>query len=207
MRDKRKRTIIKKQQVLVVGGGNTFPDHNSFINSLRDTPVNLDRLRYHKSWKSSLQQELGPSFDVLIPQMPNTANASFSEWSIYFNKVKRLLDQDVILVGHSLGGIFLAKYLADDTLRSDFLFLYKAVILIAAPYSDESEESLGDFKLIVPILENAHLFHSTDDPVVPYSEMAKYRKVLPNSTLYIFNDRQHFNQETFPELVELIRKL
>ena len=50
------------------------------------------------------------------------------------------------------------------------------------------------------------MYHSKDDPVVPYFEFEKYKAQLPNAYMKSFEDRQHFNQDTFPEIVEDIRK-
>lgn len=39
--------------------------------------------------------------------MPNSNNAHYQEWKIIFDKIVTLLDEDVIFISHSLGGIFL----------------------------------------------------------------------------------------------------
>ncbi|MBI4652949.1 hypothetical protein HY750_01725 [Candidatus Kuenenbacteria bacterium] len=52
-----------------------------------------------------------------------------------------------------------------------------------------------------------YLLHSKDDPVVPFAHLAKYQQVLPNAKTIIFEDRKHFNQETFPEITELIKSI
>ncbi|MCD5389810.1 MAG: hypothetical protein LR005_00255, partial [Candidatus Pacebacteria bacterium] len=52
-----------------------------------------------------------------------------------------------------------------------------------------------------------HIYHSTDDTVVPISESKKYHAALPNSQFHIFNDRFHFIEETFPELFKNIIKI
>ena len=81
-------------------------------------------------------------------------------------------------------------------------------MLVATPFDDEnSEESLSDFVLpasLEKITEQAdkiYLFHSKDDPVVPFAQANKYKTALPNSEIIVFTDRQHFNQEYFPNLL------
>ena len=46
---------------------------------------------------------------------------------------------------------------------------------------------------------------SKDDPVVPFNHSERLAKELPNANYMIFEDRQHFNQEHFPELIETIK--
>ena len=84
---------------------------------------------------------------------------------------------------------------------------------MAAPFDDEnSEESLNDFALpaslakITEQVNKIYLFHSKDDHVVPFEQAGKYKNAIPNSEIIVFADRQHFNQEHFPELVELLKK-
>lgn len=158
----------------------------------------------------NLQRDLGEDYDVLLPQMPKSSDAKYNEWRIYFEKIIPLLDEDVIFIGHSLGGIFLAKYLAKHL---PIKVNVKALILIAAPYDDEEEESLGNFtlkgwdKLLSLTKQKVWLLFSKDDPVVPFGELEKYQKAIPGSLGVVFEDKGHFNWDTFPELVTLIKTI
>ena len=46
------------------------------------------------------------------------------------------------------------------------------------------------------------LYHSKDDPVVPFSALEKYKNALPQATVRVLDGRGHINQEDFPELVK-----
>ncbi len=195
------------QQVLVIHGGNAFDKYEDYLDYLKSSEINLERLK-SKGWKSNLQEDLGEEFDVLQPKMPNSMNARYKEWKIWFEKIIPLLDEQVIFVGHSLGGIFLAKYLSEN----DYPKKIKALFLIAAPF-DKSEESLVDFVLDQPLdnlknqIENIYLYHSQDDVVVPISHLEGYKKELPNAQTRIFENRGHFNMEHFPEIVEDLKRI
>jgi hypothetical protein len=135
--------------------------------------------------------------------MPNKFNAKYSEWKIIFDKILPLLRNNLILIGHSLGGIFLAKYLSENNISKKL----KAVILVSAPFDD-----VGDFKLSKNLISNLNkykkiiLIHSINDQIVNYSEVEKYKRALLNVELITFKDKGHFNQESFPEMVDLIKK-
>jgi len=197
-----------KQQILVIGGGTTFDSHESYISFLKSKEINLKRLQSHREWKDALAEELGENLEVFVPKMPNITNARYNEWKIWFERILSFLNNNLILIGHSLGGIFLAKYLSENKISKKI----KATILVAAPFSEKDlGESLGSFKLPSSLSNftqhggSIFLFYSKDDPVVPFEHMNKFHQALPNSQKVVFNDRGHFKTETFPELVDLIK--
>jgi predicted alpha/beta hydrolase family esterase len=200
-----------KKQIVVIHGAEAFDSYDAYLHFLRTMEINFDEFRTPgKSWKKGLSEALGESFEVIAPSMPNKLNARYLEWEIWFDKLVPHFDPEVILIGHSMGGIFLAKYLALHTIPSKITML----VLVAAPFdSSEGEESLVDFVLpkdlsnISRQVGHVELFHSTDDPVVPFPDAKKYAQSIPNTRLTTFSDRGHFDQESLPELVAILKKL
>jgi predicted alpha/beta hydrolase family esterase len=201
----------KKQQVLIISGGTSFDNYDDYISYLKkDSQVSLDGMRTRETWKKGMVVSLGEDFEVFLPGMPNRMNARYSEWEIWFERIINLLDNNLILIGHSLGGIFLAKYFSENKINKKI----KALILIAAPFGEViGEESLTDFKLpgslsnLSKQCKNIYLIQSKDDVVVPFSHVEAYKKELPKAKLFVFEDKSHFNQETFPELIKLIKEI
>jgi len=198
-----------KKQVILIHGGSTFDTCKDYLLFLKNLKIDLDRYRRTK-WSDSLRKELGSKFDVLLPKMPNPMNSRYDEWKILFKKIASLLDNNIILIGHSLGAIFLAKYLTENKFPKKIL----ATLLISPPYDDEGmKESLGDF--ILPKSLNKlnkqggkiFIYQSKDDLVVPYSHLKKYKKALPGAIIREFKKRGHFDQVSFPELVKDIKGL
>ncbi len=199
-----------KQQVIVVHGGTAFETYDDFLRHLKSDEIDLDWLRSKIGWKRNLQNDLGNNYDVILAEMPNKQNAKYLEWAVYFNKLIPLLDGEIILVGHSLGGIFLTKFLSENLMDKKI----RALILVAAPFDDvNSEESLADFKLDADFTklknqcQKIFVVQSEDDNVVPYSEAEQYQKVLPEAEILSFKDRGHFGQENFEEMVSLIKSI
>jgi len=198
------------QQILLLHGGKTYDSHDDYLEYLNSVEIGFEKIRFQKNWKYDLADELGSDFDVLTPTMPNAASAHYNEWKIWLEKILKLCDENIILIGHSLGGIFLVKYLAENTAAKKI----KATIIVAAPYDAEGcDQSLGDF-ILPPSLDNLskqggkiYLFLSKDDPQVPFVELDKYKKALPEAQALVFDDRGHFLIEKFPELVNLIKGL
>ena len=86
--------------------------------------------------------------------------------------------------------------------------------MLAAPYDKVSPtDDMADFTLSKDLSKLAaygdkiHLYHSKDDPVVPFSHLADYQKVLPKAKVRIFNDKGHFMVPELPELIDDIKTL
>lgn len=185
-----------------------FESYDEYFSYLQNYKIESLEYFRRKGWKPFLEKGLGENHEVILPNMPCKENAKYAEWKIWFEKIIPFLEDDVVLIGHSLGGKFIAKYLSEETFSKKIL----ATILVATPFNRSRREH-ADFILpnSLAMLEQQggklFLYHSTDDPVVDFSELAKYQVALPNAITRIFGDRQHFNQESFPELVSDIKSL
>jgi len=102
-----------KKQVVVIRGGNTFETRKAYVAYLKRYKLDIQKLK-RGDWKDSLNKDLGKTFEVILPRMPNASDARYEEWKIFFNKLRPFLRSGVILIGHSLGGTFLAKYLSQN---------------------------------------------------------------------------------------------
>jgi predicted alpha/beta hydrolase family esterase len=198
-------------QLWAIHGGGAFGSREAYLAALKAREVSLEDLK-GRDWKNTLSEELGKSFEVYAPRMPNSNSAKYEEWKIWFEKFIPLMSDDVVLLGHSLGGIFLAKYLSTE----NFPKKIRAVFLVAAPFDTDNEgrgEKLPEFAIYGPLAKLAeqggeiHLYHSKDDQIVNFGELAKYEAQLPKSKVHVFEDRGHFNQEYFPEIIADIKKV
>lgn len=197
------------QQVIVIHGGTTFQDYDMYVQSLSQKKLDINRFIYSPKWKELLQDNLGREYQVLLPSMPNSTNARYREWAVWFKHISSLFSNNCILIGHSLGAIFLAKYLSENSLPVKI----KATILIATPYDDESLEDLTDFKIVKlskRLTEQAGrivFFHGMDDPVISNSDLKKYQDQLPLAEFRILPAPDHFVRTDFPELVSLLKSM
>jgi predicted alpha/beta hydrolase family esterase len=193
------------KQILIIHGGDSYSSYDEYFNDLKNSELQYDRLKPARRWKDEIIDSL-PDADILTPTMPNSQNAQYEEWKIWFEKIIPFLGNDVRLIGHSLGAMFLAKYLNTSPLDVPI----RQLILLAGGY-DEEAEGYGQFRIESATgLEKSaieiHLMHSEDDPVVPYEALSKYERDLPNAFVHRFTDRNHFLQPTFPELLELLKQ-
>lgn len=203
-----------KKSVILIGGGDSFSDREQYkaylrTCTLRDDPTN----NTYVSWKHSLVTQLSDQYLVDIPEMPNKQNAHYDEWEIWFKRHLDLVDTSVILIGYSLGAIFLAKYLIENVVSVDVKHLF----LLAGPCGYFEDEGGGDcasfgftstqLESVAKQVQNITIMHSTDDKVVPYKHALQYKQALPHAELVTFTDKNHFFVEELPELVERIKVL
>lgn len=200
--------MFMPKQVFLIHGGDVWKTYEDYLAFLKRKEVDFEYHGLRKpGWQENLASRLGDEFQVVRPQMPSKPNSKYEEWKIWFEKFFPFLNDEVILVGSSLGGTFLAKYLAEN----QFPKKIKAVFLLAACFDDLPEEPLLDFSLpkslekIQSQCEKIVLYQSKDDEVVPFSHLAKFQQALPKATVRVFEDRGHFNQEELPELVHDIK--
>ena len=194
------------KQILIIHGGSSFNSYQSYLSDLKGLKLDYSRLLPQRKWRSWIAEQL-PDADVLLPTFPNGYNANYDEWVIYFEKILPFLSDDVRLVGHSLGAMFLVKYLHDHTLTHKV----RQLILISPGYDDETVEECGSFSVksakgIDASADEVHFLHSKDDQVVPYTELAKFMHDLPKANYHHFEDRGHFNEPTFPEVLALLKQ-
>jgi len=198
------------KQILLVHGGDPQATYEGYLEFLKNYPVSLERHALRQpDYQENLALQLGSEFQVIRPEMPNKRNAKYKEWKIWFERFLSFLNDDMILIGGSLGGTFLVKYLAEN----QFPKKIKAVFLLAACFEDLDREPLMDFSL-PKNLEQVQsqcgkiiLYHSQDDKIVPFAHLAKFQLAWPKATVRIFKDRGHFQQPELPELVEDIKQL
>lgn len=198
-----------KRQIIIIHGGDTFNTYEEYLKFLKDWQIDFEDYRNGKSgWKKTLGERLGFDFEVIMLNMPNKINAKYLEWKIWFEKFIPHLNSEVILIGHSLGGTFLAKYLSENNFSKKIL----ATFLVAPAYDDEnSDYSMADFMLPENLNkfreqgEKIFIYGSADDPVVSSIDFDKYEKALRGITVRKFTDRGHFNQEELPEIVKDIK--
>lgn len=134
------------RQVVVIHGGHVFSSHEEFLSYLRNYTIESLEHFKRKDWKSSLEKELEGRYEIILPKMPCKDNAKYLEWKIWFEKILPFLQDDVVLIGHSLGGKFLAKYLSEEK----FPVRVGSTILIAAPF-EQSTRKYADFVLNDPL--------------------------------------------------------
>ena len=199
----------QKIKILYIHGGMTFKSNKDYLRFLKIREISLEgKTRWSGEY---LEKRLGRGFQIIKPRMPLSDNARYEEWKIHLERYLSQLKNRLILIGESLGGVFLAKYLSENKLSQKALSVY----LVCPPFDNSlrGEDLVGGFRLKsdLSLLEencqNLYLLFSSEDTVIPASHAEKYRQKLPNAKIKILkNIKGHFEVEKFPEIVRMIKK-
>ena len=196
-----------KPQIIMIHGGMTFKNEKDYTKWLKNRSISIDK---KKRWATDyMDEKLGKTFEIIRPRMPLQDNARYKDWKTHFERYIPYIRNNVILIGNSLGGIFLAQYLSENKFPKKILSVY----LVCPPFDDTcfTEDLVGGFKLkkdLALLEKNSKkltLMFSKDDDDVPVEHAEKYRAKLKNAKIIIYKSKnRHFNISTFPEIVKMI---
>lgn len=157
----------------------------------------------------SLGRALGAGWDVQYPQMPDEEHCPYPAWKAEIDARLASIERPVALVGHSIGGSVLLKYLSWRPLPPRIVGLFA----VAAPYwgadpswhwdemrlpADAATRLAGDWPLV--------LYHSRDDEVVPFAHLALYAARLPRVTVRAYDGLGHqFGEDLAPVAADIAR--
>lgn len=200
-----------KYQILYIHGGMTFKNKSDYLFYLKNKEVSIEK---KSRWSGEyLENSLGKQFNIIRPRMPLSENAKYEEWKIVFEKYLPQLGENLILIGASLGGIFLAKYLSENKFPQKTISTYLVCPPFDGTHSIPGEDLVGGFRLKSDLSmldnssENLYLLFSADDEVVPQYHAEKYKKKLKKAVIKIYKNKNgHFKVKTFPEIVKMIRQ-
>ncbi|MBT4936803.1 leucine--tRNA ligase [Candidatus Peregrinibacteria bacterium] len=133
--------------------------------------------RSDSHWIPKLREKLiSEGYYVLTPSMPNADKPKYEEWKTVIDTLG--VDENTVLIGHSLGGGFIPRCLSDAQKKVD------SIVLVAPTYASKNpniEKEFGkDFNegLIKSLVSNIILIHSDKDPKVPSDSFERYTKEL-----------------------------
>lgn len=162
-------------------------------------------------WMKAELEKRNIAIEVLA--MPNTDSPQLKEWLAFMSKKINQPNEEIFLVGHSLGGITILKYL--ESLGED-----KKIggIVLAAGFSrsiniPELENFFAeplDYEKVRKSVDNVVLINSDNDRFVPLEEGRIMEEKL-DGKLIILHNAYHINEGngffTFPTGLEELLKM
>ena len=165
-------------------------------------------------WRPWLMRELAKE-DVYACSlsMPDPYKPIREEWIEEIKRhVDRNIDDEIYLVGHSLGVPAVLHYLSDKNSKN-----ISGCVLVSGPVNyldrDELKDFIGsefDFKNIKEKAGRVAIVHGDDDPAVPFKH-AEILKDNLNGELITVKNGKHLNGSAgfteLPELLEVLKKI
>jgi predicted alpha/beta hydrolase family esterase len=192
-----------------------MPDKEHYLNS--------EILQQNSHWLPWLKQSLeSNNIETSAPEMPHPYAPNYKAWCEVFEQFK--INDETILIGHSAGGGFIIRYLAENNISVN-------KVILVAPWLDPDKylESLGcgeffDFEFdsnvankILNQTKSFDVLYSTDDDenILKTIEIIKQNFGANNGdnnakiNYHEFTDRGHFttepgyNNDTLPEALDI----
>jgi predicted alpha/beta hydrolase family esterase len=135
---------------------------------------------------TSLRDALGGSYEVRYPRMPLEESAQYSDWTARISSELPAWGNELVLVGHSVGGSVLLRLLCEELVEAPVagLFVIAAPFWGADDFWDWDEARLPeDAAEKLAAVPRIFLYHSRDDEVVPFSHLALYSARLPRASI------------------------
>jgi predicted alpha/beta hydrolase family esterase len=155
-----------------------------------------------------LARELGTGYRVIAPEMPDADNPHYQPWRDRIDQQLETMDEEMILVGHSLGGSVLLKYLAEGSYRTPVRGLFLVSVPSWGPdgWAYDEYAAPPDVGSRLPP-SRIFLYHSRDDPEVPFTHLGYYQDTIPTATARPIDGSQHSFVDGLPTLVDDIKSL
>lgn len=158
---------------------------------------------------SYLKRELSSEYDIHFPIIDDPEAPTYKMWKKLFSAEFKKIKQPIILVGHSLGGSMLLKYLSEERPQ----ITISALFLVATPLWGKNGWDVEEFVLQknfeseLKHITNVFLYQCKDDPVVPFKHLNFYKTVFPYSVVRVLNGTDHAFTNGLPELVDDIKTI
>ena len=167
----------------------------------------------HDAWDSklvaSLEQALGPGYEIHYPRMPDEDDPKFAPWKAALGREIEGLDDGAVLVGHSIGAAVLVHSLAEDPPQRP----PTGIFLVAAPFigeggwpSDEVRPK-PDLGARLPAQSAIYLYQGDADDTVPANHADLYAKAIPQAVVRRLPGRDHQLDDDMSEVAADIRDL
>ena len=153
---------MKKQVLFIQGGGD-------------------DGYKADTNMVMSLQKELGEDYELHYPRLQTDNAATDFGWPKQIGQEIGKLNDNGILVAHSLGASMLLKYLSENRIEKSIA----GIFLISTPFWSGNEDWKQGLKLkedfgdAIPGDNRIFFYQCRDDGEVPFDHLAFYRDKLP----------------------------
>lgn len=167
----------------------------------------------HDEWDdklvASLERELGGESEVRYPRMPDEDSPTYAAWGRAIEEQLADLNEDAVVVGHSVGATILVQALADHPALSTV----RGIVLIGAPFvgdggwPSEEFELRADLGARLPPGAQVHVFHGFDDHTAPPSHADLYARVIEQAQVHLLTGRDHQLNDDLTEVARVIQRL
>jgi hypothetical protein len=169
-----------------------------------------------EKWLVRLGKQLADrGWEIFIPDMPNTDAPKIEEWIGYLQELISNPDENVFLVGHSIGCQAIMRYLEklENAEVGGMVFVAGWFNLTSLESDEEREiakpwlETPIDFEKIKSATSSCTVILSNNDPYVPLAETKAIFEKKLGARVIVENSKGHFTEDDnvfeLPEILDL----
>ena len=163
-----------------------------------------------ENWFPWLKAELEKKgFEVIVPKFPTPINQSLESWLRVIKKFEDKINEETILIGHSLGAAFILNYLEQTNKKIKSAFLVAGYHKLLDNKFKELNKTFVDkefdWKKIKKNCNKFFVFGSDNDEYISLEITKELAKNL-DAELKIIHNGGHLNKKAgydkFPELLD-----
>ena len=162
--------------------------------------------------KEQLEQK---GYQIFIPKFGIQEDVIYDNWSIIFDDYKNYINEETIIIAHSIGNEFIIKYLAKNNIK---IKMYIGLAGFANSFEIEEREDLNraikdflvnknEIDIFKKLVGRKYSIYSDNDHIVPFEVLKEYPKIIEAESRLI-NGIGHMGKksglETIPEVLEII---
>lgn len=165
-------------------------------------------------FKKELEEQ---GYNVIIPQFPVREAINIREYFKIFDKYKDIINEDLIVIAHSLGNPMFIKYICKNNLK---IGLYISLAGFAEAFYLEGKDILNkvikpltinieEKNKIVNLINEKYSIYSNNDHIVPFEILEEYSSVINSKPVFIpgiGHMGKKLNLEKLPEVIDIIKK-
>ena len=171
-----------------------------------------------ENWFPWLEGKLSEKkINCVIPSFPTPEHQNYTDWEMLMDYYVDLgtINEDTVLIGHSCGALFIAKYLSTHAIK------VKGVIFVSGytrfvsdyPLMDALNDSFyvdNASMNVRPFANSIVAYYGDDDPNIPQEKLREFAEATGAESKCIHN-AGHFNASAgffeFVDVLETIMKL
>lgn len=163
-----------------------------------------------------LKKELDKKgYSVIVPEFLPQEGVKYDIWKTILNDYKNFINEETIIVAHSIGNEFIIKYLTENNLKTD---LYIGLAGFADVFEHDGKEDLNravkeflvnrnEIDSFSKLTNKRFAIYSDNDHIVPFEVLEQYPKII-NAKPLLIKGIGHMGKksglETIPEVLEII---
>lgn len=162
--------------------------------------------------KEKLEQK---QYSVIVPEFPIQEGVIYDSWKNIFKDYNNYLNEETIIIAHSIGNEFIIKYLAENNIS---IKLYIGLAGFANVFEKEGKEDLNravkdflvtekEIEKFIELLDKRYSIYSDNDHIVPLEILEEYPKKIKAKSLLI-KGIGHMGKksglEKIPEVLDII---